>query len=433
MSVVQNSDVLVLSLLVIAVVLGFLLGLWQAKRKQQDDSAALPWPQQRYYQGLTQLLNDQPDAAIETFIAALEVNSETLETHLALGNLLRKRGEVSRAIRVHQNLLARPSLSRKQMHFAQLELAVDYMRAGLLDRAENLFKELIDVRDIEKDTRIQASQYLLDVYQELREWLLAIDVADRLTTKKFSTSADEWRSKQAQFSCEVADAAIEEKDWLTARRWLRTAARYDKNCARASLLLANLEMAQGDYDQAVAALRKVKQQDARFASEILAPMFECYKRINNLKDLQKELSVLYAEQPELLTLRYLAKAKESVEGGEAVVSLLMQELPNYPRMEAAGELLKLVAEGSLPSANDSPEASLSRNPSSRYGSPRHYARIKSVLEKFTETRQQYLCEHCGFEGTQLHWQCPGCKQWATIALVPKTPQNARGKTLWASA
>lgn len=394
-------DALVFLLLFLALLIGFALGILHTRNKKATHSLSnLPWPQQRYYQGLTHLLNDQPDAAIDTFIAALEVNNDTLETHLALGNLLRKRGETGRAIRVHQNLLSRPGLSLEQIRFVQLELGVDYMRAGLLDRAESLFKDLINLRDVDKHIHQQASEYLLEVYQDLSEWLLAIDIADRLTTTKFADNADSWRQKQAQFSCEIAEASIEEKDGLTARRWLRTALRYDKKCARASLLLARLEITQGEYALAISELRNVPLQDARFAAEILAPMFESYKRINKLEELHKELVELYNSNRQLIVLRYLAKAKEAVEGGDEVARLLMKELPNYPEMEPAGEILKLVAD--------------ERGPTSL----RNYVRVKGVLEKLTESRQKYLCNHCGFHGTQLHWLCPSCKSWSSIALVP---------------
>ncbi len=393
--------------LFVALAIGFGLGLLHTRKRQANTSTShLNWPQKRYYEGLTQLLNDQPDAAIETFIAALEVNSETLETHLALGSLLRKRGEVSRAIRVHQNLLARPVLTTQQSHLAQLELAIDYLRAGLLDRAEALLKELIAIRGIDKALGRQATEYLLDVYQELREWLWAIDTADRLTAKKFAANTDIWSEKQAQFSCEIAEAAIEEKDWLTARRWLRSALRYDKKCVRANLLLARLEMSLEDYQQAVIALRSVAKQDERFAVEILAPLFECYKKLSSLEELHKELATLYQQKPQLVTLRYLAKAKELTEGGDAAVSLLMQELPRYPKMEPAGELLHIVAD--------------ERGPTSL----RNYVRIKGVLEKLTDARQQYLCRQCGFEGRQLHWLCPSCKTWSSISLVSNEAQSA---------
>lgn len=394
------NDLLIFGLLALAVAGGYLLGRAGKYRASPKTSPALSWPQQRYYEGLTQLLNDQPDAAIDTFISALDVNDDTLETHLALGNLLRRRGEVARAIRIHQNLLARPSLTRAQHQQAQLELGIDYLRSGLLDRAESLFKELADVPDLDKNLRKTALEHLLEVYQDTKEWLAAIDVADKLTARKFSSTADKWRELQAQYSCELAQGAIEKQDWLTARRCLHSALRYDKKCVRANLLIARLEMDHGAFPSAIAALRKVPRQNEKFSPEILAPIYECYKKLNSPKELLNELRALYSAKKDLLTLQYLAKTVETCEGGDSAIALLMDELRHYPKMEVAAELLKLVTD--------------ERGPNSL----RNYVRVKALLEKLTETRQVYQCENCGFSGGQLHWLCPSCKSWATISLQP---------------
>src|SRR5690606_34240807 len=119
-----------------------------------------------------------------------------------------------------------------------LELGIDYLRSGLLDRAESLFKELAAVPDLDKSLRKTALERLLEVYQDTKEWRAAIDVADQLIAGKFSSSADKWRELQAQYSCELGQAAIEQRDWLTARRCLHSALRYDQKCVRANLLIA---------------------------------------------------------------------------------------------------------------------------------------------------------------------------------------------------
>ncbi len=393
------TDLLIFALLALAVAAGYWLGR-SGRLRGLPSSSPLSWPQQRYYEGLTQLLNDQPDAAIDTFISALDVNNDTLETHLALASLLRRRGEVARAIRVHQNLLARPSLSRAQHQLAQLELGIDYLRSGLLDRAESLFKELVEVYDLEKNVRKKALEHLLEVYQDTKEWLAAIDVADRLTTRKFSPTADSWRELQAQYSCELAQEAIEKQDWLAARRCLNSALRYDKKCVRANLLVARLEMIHGSYPSAIVALRRVPQQNEKFSPEILGPIYECYKKQDSPRELLNELRELYYSKKDLLTLQYLTKTVEVCEGGDAAIALLMEELRYYPKMEVAAELLKLVTD--------------ERGPNSL----RNYVKVKALLEKLTETRQVYQCENCGFSGEQLHWLCPSCKHWVTISLQP---------------
>lgn len=388
-------DVAVFVLLFIALALGYVLGRVQPFSKKSPLKIEGRLPRKNYYHGLNQLLNDQPDAAIDTFISALEVNSETLETHLALGSLLRRRGETTRAIRVHQNLLARPSLSRAQLHLAQLELGVDFLKAGLLDRAESLFKELADTKNIDKKTREQALGHLIEVYQDTSDWLDAIDVADRLTTRKFGNTPDKWRASQAQFSCELAEEALAKNDLLEARRLLRNAQRYDKHCARAVLLQARIELNDQTPAVALALLRKIPYQSPQHTSEALPLIRECFEQLKSAKGAESLLREIYTAQPSLTTLNYLAEAVEQEQGCDAVVELLLQELPAFPQMEAAADLLKLVA-------SDTENL--------------HYSTIKSVLEKLIKTHATYICTHCGFEAWKNHWLCPRCKSWGTIAL-----------------
>ncbi|MDO6421051.1 lipopolysaccharide assembly protein LapB [Saccharophagus degradans] len=391
------QDLLVFAVILAALLIGFGAGIAFSRKpraKRVFDPDAF-WPQQHYFKGLTQLLNEEPDAAIDTFISSIDVNSDTLETHLALGSLLRRKGEVERAIRVHQNLLSRSNLTTDQQYTAQMELALDYLRSGLLDRAEMLLKELADAPKISNPMRKRALECLIELYQDMREWLSAIDVADRLTARKFSGPADKWRRQQAHYACEIAQTAITQKDWLTARRWVRTAMRHDKDCARASLLSAQLDIAQKEYAKALISLRQIVQQDERYLSEMLPLAYSCHKKLESMPVFLNELTALYEHKGELLVLRYLAKAVEMCEGGDAVISLLMQELPQYPQMEVAGALLKIVLD--------------ERGPASL----RNYVQVKGLLKKLTDSKYHYQCTSCGFTGEQLHWLCPSCKSWAS--------------------
>ena len=163
------NDGLVLALLLIALVLGYFLGLLRGnkvgffKEKKGGGIAS-----RQYIEGVNQLLNEQPDAALDSFIDSFDVNSDTLETHFALGVILRKRGEVDRAIRIHQNLLARPNLNLEQQHLVQFELALDYMSSGLLDRAEALFEDLS--KSTFQKLKFKALEKLVDIYQGESEW-----------------------------------------------------------------------------------------------------------------------------------------------------------------------------------------------------------------------------------------------------------------------
>ena len=369
-----------------------LLLFFRAKDEPEAGGHPHVWPQRKYFEGLTYLLNDQPDQAIDTFISVMDVNPETLETHLALGNLLRKRGELARAVKVHQNLLSRPSLPRQQLHRVQLELAIDYVRSGLLDRAEILLKELIDLRTIEAETHTKAIEYLIEIYQDMGDWLQAIDAADRLTTSKFSFSPDKWRKIQSHFACELADIAQRKKDWQAARRWLRDAVRYDKSSARALMSSAEIHIADNDYAAAINSLRKVAQLHPEYTSDLLPYMCQCFDALKDDAGLLQELQQLYAAQPSIVLLQVLADRVALSESKTAAVKLWLTELPNYYDMEAALELIQVLVAYSEPIDEQ-------------------YEQIRSALQKMIAAMQGYECSRCGFFGRELHWLCPSCKRW----------------------
>ena len=214
------------------------VGWWLGRRATAQttgggDSLGLP---SQYYQGLNYLLDDQPDGAIDAFIDALEVNSDTFETHVALGNLLRRKGEVDRAIRIHQNLLARAGVPTRHLHVAHLELARDYISAGLLDRAEQLLQDL--VRE-SSEQRVAGLGYLLEIYQHERDWEQAIEVAKKLVPRTNLLSRGEVEKcavlvPLSHFCCELAEPKIQANDAPGARSQLKQALEYEKNCVRAS-------------------------------------------------------------------------------------------------------------------------------------------------------------------------------------------------------
>jgi lipopolysaccharide biosynthesis regulator YciM len=212
-------------LLPVAALSGWLIGQRRINQKDGSSSSSI-YPE--YFKGLNYVLNEQPDKAIEVFIKMLEVDSETVETHLALGNLFRRRGEVDRAIRIHQNLIARPSLDREQRANALLELGMDYMRSGLLDRAEALFLELIESNLHLNDSCTE----LLDIYQQEKDWENAIKIARKLEI----ISGEKSNSIIAQFYCECADSALIDGNMRVAKDSIRQAISIYPKCVRASLI-----------------------------------------------------------------------------------------------------------------------------------------------------------------------------------------------------
>src|SRR3990172_1959632 len=254
-----------IALLWLLLPLAALSGWWAAWRSMK---AAASEGQKRihpeYFKGLNFVLNEQPDKAIEVFIRMLEVDSETVETHLALGNLFRRRGEVDRAIRIHQNLIARPTLSRDERSVAMLELGMDYMRSGLFDRAENLFKEVVE----SGSHTIQAYTELLDIYQQEKDWDNAINSARRLE----NVSGQKFNQIIAHFYCEKAEEMRARKEEREVRDNLHKAISIDPECVRASILEAELIYEEGKYKQAIRAYKRIEKQNPDYLSEVIIPI-----------------------------------------------------------------------------------------------------------------------------------------------------------------
>ena len=214
-----------------------------------------------YFRGINHLLNEQPDKAIEVFTQMLEVNSETVETHLALGSLFRRRGEVERAIRIHQNLIARPTLDKAQRSQALCELAQDYHKAGLLDRAENLFLELTEIPAHME----QALRSLMYIYEQEKDWDKAIAVGNRLA----KTEARDIEPVLAQYHCELGEHELHAGNAARARSCAKDALSIDQGCVRASILAGHAAVMQGNYREALRAWQKIEQQDARYLDEVI--------------------------------------------------------------------------------------------------------------------------------------------------------------------
>ncbi|WP_086931393.1 lipopolysaccharide assembly protein LapB [Agarilytica rhodophyticola] len=361
-------------------------------------SSQSPWVQERYIEGLTYLLNEQADEAVDHFISHMAVNADTLEVHLSLGNLLRKKGEIARAVKVHQNLLSHPNLVQQQLHFVQFELAKDYISSGLLDRAEILLCELNEQGGISLELRQSVLIALVEIYQDTLEWLKAIDIADQLTTNKFSSRLDQWKQAQAHYCCELAEQARNAKDWLQTRKWINAALRYNKNCVRASLLQAQLNMDDNNYTAAIVSLKKIATQNPHFASEMIQPLCECYQQLNSPVELKKELLIYLENHQDLSALNCLAESMVKHEGYKEFIQLLADIIPRFVDVDAAQQLVEVIT-----------------NEENKMNSL--YLHFKPVLDTLLKPVKKYQCSKCGFDGSYVHWLCPSCKSWESIYLL----------------
>jgi lipopolysaccharide biosynthesis regulator YciM len=344
----------------------------------------------QYFQGLNYLLNEQPDKAIQVFLELAEVNKDTVETHMALGSLFRRRGEVDRAIRFHQNIIAKPGLDSEQRTQALLELGEDYMRAGLLDRAERLFSELIETGAHTPS----ALRSLLEIYQQEQDWKNALEQAQRLE----QVSGEHMGELMSQFCCEMAEAAQSEGDVEGARRQLRQARRHDPRCIRARFILARISSKAGDFAAAASLFEEIAELDPDYIPEVLEPYLEA---VANSGDSARGRSRLdeWAENYNGISLvlkltDFLAEEK----GGAAAGRYLVETLASKPSVRGLDHLIDLKAEGYL-DAESSDDI------------------LKVVAARLMSKQPEYRCHHCGFGGHSHHWQCPGCRNWSTTKKI----------------
>ncbi len=392
------ADIWQLILVFSAIAIGWLLGRRGRAVVASDSDTTL---QRQYYQGLNYLLDEKPDGALDAFIEALEVNSETLETHIAVGNLMRRKGEVERAIRIHQNLLARPSLPRVHLHQAHLELAKDYISAGLLDRAERLLMDLL----IEApDMREVAMRHLIEIYQDEKEWQKAIDTGRQLLPKKSLLKPTQPADKGvlvslSHYCCELAQQAMAKNDFRTARSELKQALGYDKNCVRASLLLADVDFHTANYQHAVKVLKSVRDQDAEFLPETIDRLHACYQKLNQPEGFQEFIQESLALYPSARVLLASVEDIQKRQGDAKAAEFIGQELKRHPSLRGLAKLVEL-------------------NITNSGGRERENLTILQLLiEQLLQSKPHYQCRHCGFSGRSLHWLCPSCKHWGEMKSI----------------
>lgn len=404
------NDGLLFAVLVVAIGLGWALGRYSRSAGADITSVAAPLPSQ-YYRGLNFLLDGSKDSAIDAFTRALEVNSETFDTHIALGNVLRRRGEVERATKIHQNLLARPSLPPEQLHLAHLELARDYISAGLFDRAERL---LLDLVQESGSHRRVARRHLIEIYESQRDWAAAREVAEVLLPRKSLLGGatpvpDEVGQPVtvllAHYCCEQAEVPLSQGDYVQARDLLDQALRFDRNCVRASMMMGELELQAGNPQAAVKSLRRVKDQDADFVADTVELLRAAHEARNDRASLRRYLEECFATRPSIALVMAIAEEVRATEGAEAAKLFLRRNLREKPSLRGLAMLMTLHSEQE---AGEDESLQL------------------EIIKRLVEARSHYRCSHCGFKGQHLHWYCPGCKHWGTVREMSTTGELIRG-------
>ncbi len=349
------------------------------------ESRALPLS---YFRGLNFLLNEQPDKAIESFIEVVKVDPQTVDLHFALGSLFRRQGEIDRAIRMHQNLLDRADLPPDRRVSATYELAQDFHRAGLLDRAEDLFTRL-DGTPHEH----AALGHLISIYETEKDWAKAI-----ATTQRMGALAKQPYDKEiAQYHCELAQAALLRADYATLASELDAAAQTYRGCTRAMLIAGDAHDQQGEPAAAIAAWRKIESQNPAFLSLAADRIADAYRRLGDVAQGERILRNYQEQYPSLDILNALFSLVLEREGPAAAAALIKDELARNPTLLGLDRLL---------------EAQLLAAPAEH----RHdLALVKGLVAQHIKRLGMYRCDHCGFRAKQYYWRCPGCLKWETYS------------------
>ncbi|HYN54121.1 MAG TPA: lipopolysaccharide assembly protein LapB [Methylotenera sp.] len=380
----------------LALPLFFSLG-WVAARidlKQLlAESTALP---AAYFKGLNFLITNQQDKAIEAFSEAVQANTDSLELHFALGSLFRRRGEVDRAIHLHLNLLEKKELEPQQKLAVTAELAQDYLKAGLLDRAEELFESLDDDR-----YRQPALRALLEIYVREREWERAIKAATELER----LSGVPFRVEVSHYYCEMAVKSILANDSHTARFELDQALNANKNCVRANVLLGDLEAEAGAHKEAISTWKRIEFQKPEYLGLIAPKLLGSYRALNQTQD---GLSLLqtYLQTYQLTSLvNVLYEATLAEKGAESAATLARNELIKKPSLHTLDQLLQaraIVETNSQQNINQDTQL------------------MQQAVRHAIGNKTTYHCEQCGFKAKYHHWQCPACNAWEALPAEPVT-------------
>ena len=341
-----------------------------------------------YFQGLNFLLNEQQDKAIEAFIEVVKVDPQTVELHFALGSLFRRRGEVDRALRMHHNLVDRADLDDDKRQQAVFELAQDYLKAGILDRAESLFGEL------EKTPYAKQSlEFLLELFQKEHDWLKAIAVSQRLAL----VSGQSHRKEAAYFYCELASEKIAGNDPAAAHEYLQQALREDPKAVRVTLMLGDILLSEGKHEQAIDTWKNIEAQDAQYLSLVAERLLNSYCSLDREADGMALLREYLSKYHSLDLMNVVFAGVLKNEGPTAAYQLVRDELERTPSLLGLNKLL---------------EARLLEMPEDRRAD---VELVKNLIHKRTRNLATYNCAHCGFKAGQFYWHCPACQAWGSYS------------------
>jgi lipopolysaccharide biosynthesis regulator YciM len=368
----------------LAALIGWVIGRRGGQRHNVSQVSHLS---STYFRGLNYLLNEQPDKAIELFLHIAELDKETFETQVALGHLFRRRGEVDRAIRLHQGLVQRGDLSDQQRVQAMLALGEDYMKSGLLDRAETVFTDLARI-----DERApQALRHLIGIYQAERDWEKAIDNATRFE----EVTGEPMGKLVSQFECELAERYRTAHAIDSARGAIARAYQADAKSVRAGILEGRLEAEVGNPEAAVRAFERAARHDPDYLPELLPGLLASYDKVGDVSGARAFLSEMCEHYRGIAPVLALTRLVEKHDGLHEARVYLARQLKDRPSVRGEAALIDLtLSEGADSTAT--------------------LHDLKHITDQLLVRNPSYRCTRCGFGARTHHWQCPSCKEWGTV-------------------
>ena len=371
------------SLAVIPLAIGFLWLLFRTKQSHRRKQSTLS---SEYFKGLNYLLNDEQGKALDVFVKLVESNWDTIDTHFTLGKIYRKNGEMDKAIKIHQGLIARPSLPERYRSKILLELGYDYLGAGWFDRAEGLFKEVL-MQDKESK---EARHNLILIYQQEKDWFKAIEIAVDL----FSENSAVIGPMIAHYYCELAEISKTKGDVSLLENYANKALAYDASCVRASILLADQIKATGDDNKAIKIYESIEQQDAESMILVLDSLLECYENFSSPGKLYEYLLSLQSRHKNLFLQTVIASVLEKSQGKQVAIEYLSDKVKHQPSLPGLQKLVSYKEQ--------------------EIDADKVFADLTAAISIMQKDSLKYRCQKCGFNTNTHYWLCPGCNQWSSV-------------------
>lgn len=379
-------DLTLLLILVFAVALGWLLGRYEGRKKANHTA----------FPSLDMLAGDRQSETMQVILNMAE-REEALDLQLSLGTFYRRRGEIDKAISIHQSLFARPDLDKKLSAEIQLALASDYLNAGLLDRAERLLLELLKGNNHLKPKVLSK---LVTLYEEEQDWKSILSLADEVKYLKNNKA-------MAYACCELADEAMKQQNWREAQRYIQRALKLDSRCVRALLLEANMAEIEGFPNKMLASLKEALEYEPSILYVVLPQLQALFEQRHRPQELERILEQLWQEHPMPLTLHSYAKHVAQHHSLDESIDKLTQFIAQVPTYEGFSLLLDhLIEKGEALSLD--------------------YVRsLKHIMLQLQQSSDEFACRQCGFEADKHYWRCPSCKEWETF--IPKLAYTQRNR------